>query len=77
MTEMIIIRYRWCVDRGEKVRTAGSFARSDYREVGKRQQKESDDCGERQRRQLSGDPVSWQAGRRLQGNGNATKNGFL
>jgi hypothetical protein len=77
MTEMIIMRYCWCVDRGEKVRTAESFARSDYREVGKRQQEESDGCGERKRRQLSVDPVTWQAGRRLKGNGNATKDGFL
>lgn len=77
MTEMIIMRYCWCVDRGEKVRTAGSFARSDCREVGKLQQEESDYCRERQWRQLSVDPVTWQAGRRLKGNGNATKDCFL
>lgn len=44
MTEMIIMRYRWCVERGEKVRTAESFARSDYREADKRQQEESGNC---------------------------------
>jgi hypothetical protein len=42
------MRYCWCVDCREKVRTAGSFARSDYREVGKRQQEESDYCRAKQ-----------------------------
>jgi hypothetical protein len=59
MTEMMMMRYRWCVQPGEKVRTAEILARSDYGMA------------------AVDDPVSYPAGRGLQRNGNAAKNGFL